>query len=292
MGRRSKKMKLPVIMLRGMSVFPSTISHFDIGRERSIAAIEKAMEEDQIVFLVSQKRADIDLPTEDDVFRIGTISRVKQMLRLPGNTVKVLVEGQQRARILNFEEDEPCFIANVERLPEDLHEITQEEEALRRVVFELFERYVQLENRISPEVLLGLEELDDISIFSDLIISYLYLKPLLKQELLEEYLPFERLKLLHVVLLNELEILEIELKIEEEVKNQINHFQKEYYLREQVKAIQKELGEESISDEAEEYAEKLENLEVILLGKRYKKRLKDMQNYLPCLLRVVYYEVT
>ena len=227
MGRRSKKMKLPVIMLRGMSVFPSTISHFDIGRERSIAAIEKAMEEDQIVFLVSQKRADIDLPTEDDVFRIGTISRVKQMLRLPGNTVKVLVEGQQRARILNFEEDEPCFIANVERLPEDLHEITQEEEALRRVVFELFERYVQLENRISPEVLLGLEELDDISIFSDLIISYLYLKPLLKQELLEEYLPFERLKLLHVVLLNELEILEIELKIEEEVKNQINHFQKE-----------------------------------------------------------------
>lgn len=262
MGRKSKKMKLPVIMLRGMSVFPSTISHFDIGRERSIAAIEKAMEEDQIVFLVSQKRADVDLPTEDDVFRIGTISRVKQMLRLPGNTVKVLVEGQQRARILNFEEDEPCFIANVERLPEDLHEITQEEEALRRVVFELFERYVQLENRISPEVLLGLEELDDISIFSDLIISYLYLKPLLKQELLEEYLPFERLKLLHVVLLNELEILEIELKIEEEVKNQINHFQKEYYLREQVKAIQKELGEESISDEAEEYAEKLENLEV------------------------------
>lgn len=265
-----KEHQLPLIPLRGLAVFPYMVLHFDVGRDKSINALEEAMVDEQLIFLTSQKEADVDLPTTDDFYHIGTICKIKQMLKLPGDTIRVLVEGLSRARVKEIIEEEPYFKAIIEEVEYD-EELKKDKEvdALMRNVFETFEEYINIGNRISPEILLSLSDIEEPSRFADTIASNMFLKPLQKQEILEIFDPKERLEYIYKLLLEEIDILQIEKKISVRVKKQINKVQKEYYLREQLKAIQRELGEdEEISDEIEEYRKKLDSLKI-------KKEIKE-----------------
>jgi ATP-dependent Lon protease len=266
-----KEHQLPLIPLRGLAVFPYMVLHFDVGRDKSINALEEAMVDEQLIFLTSQKEAEVDLPTPEDFYHIGTICKVKQMLKLPGDTIRVLVEGISRAKIKEIINEEPCFKATIEEVvyDEELLKENKEVEALIRNVFESFEEYINISNRISPEILLSLSDIEDASRFADTIASNMFLKPLQKQEILEIFDPKERLEKIYKILLEEIDILKIEKKISLRVKKQINKVQKEYYLREQLKAIRKELGEdEEVSDEIDDYKEKLKKLKV-------KKEIKE-----------------
>jgi ATP-dependent Lon protease len=258
----TKTRTIPLIPLRGLTVFPYMVLHFDVGRERSINALEEAMVNDQLVFLASQKEAEINAPTPEDVYQVGTISKIKQMLKLPGDTIRVLVEGITRAKIKSIVREIPYVMVEVEeqnykREIETDHEV----EALMRSVLETFEKYIEVSNRISPDILITVSEIEMPGRLADTVASNLVLKPVQKQEILEAFDPLERLETLYRILLEEIEILEIEKKINNRVKKQINKVQKEYYLREQLKAIQKELGEdEGVVEEVSEYKEKLKKL--------------------------------
>lgn len=254
---------LPLIPLRGLAIFPYTILNFDIGRESSLKALDEAMLGDELIFLTSQKEAEIDEPTEEDFYHVGTICKVKQMIKLPGDTVRVLVEGISRGIIEEINQDKGYFEAVIDEIVYNEDEIVNdmEVEALIRNVLESFEEYINIGNRVSPEILVSLEEIENPDRFVDTIASNIYLKPEQKQQILEEFDIAKRLELLYSILLEEIDILKIEKKITLRVKKQMNKVQKEYYLREQLKAIQKELGEEEdISSESQEYREKLKKI--------------------------------
>lgn len=253
---------IPLIPLRGLTVFPYMVIHFDVGRERSINALEEAMVNDQLVFLVAQKEAETNAPTLEDIYEVGTIAKIKQMLKLPGDTIRVLVEGISRGKIINVLQEAPYFQVEIEE-KNYKNEITidSEAEALMRSVIDAFEEYVEISNKISPEILITIAEIEMPGRLADTIASNVFIKPHQKQEVLEAFDPLERLEILYKILLEEIQILEIEKKINNRVKKQINKVQKEYYLREQLKAIQKELGEdEGIVEEVAEYKEKLRAL--------------------------------
>ena len=254
---------LPLIPLRGLAIFPYTILNFDIGRESSLKALDEAMLGDELIFLTSQKEAEIDEPTEEDFYHVGTICKVKQMIKLPGDTVRVLVEGISRGTIEEINQDKGYFEAVIDEIVYNEDEIVNdmEIEALIRNVLDSFEEYINIGNRVSPEILVSLEEIQYPDRFVDTIASNIYLKPEQKQQILEEFDIAKRLELLYSILLEEIDILKIEKKITLRVKKQMNKVQKEYYLREQLKAIQKELGEEEdISSESQEYREKLKKI--------------------------------
>lgn len=254
---------LPLIPLRGLAIFPYTILNFDIGRESSLKALDEAMLRDELIFLTSQKEAEIDEPTEEDFYHVGTICKVKQMIKLPGDTVRVLVEGISRGTIEEINQDKGYFEAVIDEIVYNEDEIVNdiEIEALIRNVLDSFEEYINIGNRVSPEILVSLEEIQYPDRFVDTIASNIYLKPEQKQQVLEEFDIAKRLELLYSILLEEIDILKIEKKITLRVKKQMNKVQKEYYLREQLKAIQKELGEEEdISSESQEYREKLKKI--------------------------------
>ncbi|MBI6873812.1 endopeptidase La [Clostridium aciditolerans] len=235
---------LPLIPLRGITIFPYMVIHFDVGREKSILALEEAMLVDQKIFLVSQKEAKVEEPEEEDIYTMGTICNIKQILKLPGDTVRVLVEGESRGRLEKYIEKSPFFKAEVEILEDDECDKTNKCEALVRSVRKAFDDYTKLSGSIPVETIVTLEELDNPGRLSDVISSYLMLKQENKQELLEAYDVEERLQKLLDILSNEVDILKLERKIGVKVKNKIDKVQKEYYLREQLKAIQEELGEE------------------------------------------------
>ena len=254
---------LPLIPLRGLAIFPYMILNFDIGRESSLKALDEAMLRDELIFLTSQKEAEIDEPTEEDFYHVGTICKVKQMIKLPGDTVRVLVEGISRGTIEEINQDKGYFEAVIDEIVYNEDEIVNdiEIEALIRNVLDSFEEYINIGNRVSPEILVSLEEIQYPDRFVDTIASNIYLKPEQKQQVLEEFDIAKRLELLYSILLEEIDILKIEKKITLRVKKQMNKVQKEYYLREQLKAIQKELGEEEdISSESQEYREKLKKI--------------------------------
>lgn len=259
-----KNRQLPLIPLRGLTVFPYMVLHFDVGRERSINALEEAMVNDQLIFLASQKEAEVNLPGADDFYQVGTISKIKQMLKLPGDTIRVLVEGINRARIKEIKQEEPYFMVEVEEESYDT-EITGDRniEALMRSVLEAFEQYIEVSNKISPEILLTVSEIEMPGRLADTVAANITLKQSQKQEILEAFSPKDRLETLYRILLEEIEILEIEQKINSRVKKQINKVQKEYYLREQLKAIQKELGEdEGVVEEVDEFKQKLQKIKL------------------------------
>lgn len=235
---------LPLIPLRGITIFPYMVIHFDVGREKSILALEEAMLVDQKIFLVSQKEAKVEEPEEEDIYTMGAICNIKQILKLPGDTVRVLVEGESRGRLEKYIEKSPFFKAEVEILEDDECDKTNKCEALVRSVRKAFDDYTKLSGSIPVETIVTLEELDNPGRLSDVISSYLMLKQENKQELLEAYDVEERLQKLLDILSNEVDILKLERKIGVKVKNKIDKVQKEYYLREQLKAIQEELGEE------------------------------------------------
>jgi len=249
--------KMPLLPLRVIMVFPYMIIHLDVGREKSIAALEEAMVHDRIIMLSAQKDAAVEQPGQDDIFEIGTIAEVKQLLKLPGGTIRVLVEGLHRAKILKRNELEKYYEVEIEEFDETV-EPSLELEALTRAVVHEFEQWVKLSKKIPPETLVSVVIVEDAGRLCDLIASHLNLKLDDKQELLTATDVKVRLEKLYEILAREMEVLEIERKISGRVRKQMEKIQKDYYLREQMKAIQKELGDkDDKSAEIEEYQKKL-----------------------------------
>lgn len=256
---------LPLIPLRGISIFPHMVIHFDVGREKSINALEQAMLDDSFILLCTQIDPKTDEPTTEDFYHFGTIAKVKQMLKLPGGSIRVLIEGINRGRVVDITQEEPYLIADVEELtyePEEI-EIDKDIEAAMRLVTTDFEDYISLNPKVSPETLLTIADIDDPGRLADVIASYIFLKQEDNQKVLETLNFYERLEVLHGALQEELELLKIEDKINQRVKKQITKIQKEYYLREQLKAIQKELGEDNdTQNEVDEYTKKLKKMKM------------------------------
>lgn len=251
------KRRLPLLPLRGILVFPYMIIHLDVGREKSVKAIEETMIQDRIIFLATQKEAQTDEPAEEDIYEIGTVAEIKQLLKLPGGTIRVLVEGLSRAKIESYVDHEPYFKVEVTEYPETGN-VTAEIEALMRSLVNQFEHYVKMSKRIPPETVVTVVNLEEPGRLADIIASHLALKIEDKQRVLEAVDIAVRLEILCEIVTKELEILELERKINLRVRKQMEKTQKEYYLREQLKAIQKELGEkdEKVA-ESEEYRDKI-----------------------------------
>jgi len=270
-----EKKRLPVLPLRGVLVFPNMVLHLDVGRERSIAALEQAMMKDNLILLVTQKDAKIDDPTKDDLYQIGSIARIKQMIKLPGGTIRVLVEGLNRAKLLDLITDEKILEADLEMI-EDPVEKTAEIEAIMRTVLHQFEQYIKISRKVPPETLSTVADIEEAGRFADIVASHLSMKTQQKQEILESVNIKDRLEKLNEVLRREMEILDIERKINLRVRKQMEKTQKEYYLREQMKAIQKELGErDERMAEAEEYRDKI--AEAKLPEEVEEKALKEVE---------------
>ncbi len=292
--------ELPLLPLRGVTVFPNMVIHLDVGREKSVQALDEAMVHDNQIFLVAQKEAKTNEPEAEDLYSMGAVANIKQTLKLPGGTLRVLVEGLHRAKIEDFVQTEPFFKVKIEELLIEETK-TPEIEALMRSVLEQFEQYLKLSKKIPPEAYNAVSEIEEPGHLADGIISHLSLKQDQKQELLEAVTPQERLEKLAEILSQEMEILELEKKINLRVRKQMEKTQKEYYLREQVKAIQKELGEgDERTAEADEYREKIQQAELPeeVENKAYKEldRLEKMppaaaeavviRNYLDWLLEL------
>ena len=261
----SETKSLPLIPLRGISIFPHMVIHFDVGREKSINALEQAMLDDSFILLCTQKDPKVDDPSSDEFYHLGTIAKVKQMLKLPGGSIRVLIEGINRGRVVEISQEEPYLVAEVEELtynPDEI-QIDKDIEAAMRLVVNDFEDYIALNPKVSPETLLTIGDIEDPGRLADVIASYIYLKQDDNQKVLETLNFYERLEVLHGALQEELELLKIEDKINQRVKKQITKIQKEHYLREQVKAIHKELGEdEDIQDEVDDYTKKLKKMKM------------------------------
>ncbi len=269
--------EMPMIPLRGLSVFPNMVLHFDIGREKSIKALERAMITNNQVFLVSQKDENTDLPTVGDFYEIGTVAKIKQMLKLPGDSIRVLVEGLERGKIESMLFEVPYFKCTVVKLEETEVEPVPEVEAIKRTVLEAFEAYVS-DRENAGEVYASVAGIEQPGRLADAIAAHLRVKIEDKQMLLDELNPIERIKMLHELLNREVEIKEIEADINRKVKSQMNKNQKEYYLREQMKAIQEELGvEEDVTDEAESWKAKLKKLK--MSAKTEKKIAKEIDRF-------------
>jgi len=233
---------MAVLPLRDIVVFPHMIVPLFVGREKSVRALEAVMKEDKQILLVAQKNATQDDPSINDIYRIGTVSTILQLLKLPDGTVKVLVEGGKRAKITGFKETESYFEAHVEPIPDAAGD-RKDLEALGRTVVSQFEQYIKLNKKIAPEVLVSLNQIEEPSKLADTVASHLNLKIPEKQELLEIAKVGERLERVFGHMESEIGVLQVEKKIRNRVKRQMEKTQREYYLNEQLKAIQKELGE-------------------------------------------------
>ncbi|KXG43017.1 endopeptidase La [Tepidibacillus decaturensis] len=263
MGSSDKKEKtLPLLPLRGLLVYPSMVLHLDVGREKSVKALDQAMmKDDSLILLATQEKVQIEEPSIQDIYKIGTVSKVRQMLKLPNGTIRVLVEGLYRARIVEYVKEDSYFEV-VYRVLEEQDEADAIVEALMRSALEQFEQYVNVSKKISPETLASIVDIDEPGRLTDVIASHLPLKIKDKQDILELVSVKERLEKILEILNNEREVLELEKKISQRVKKQMEKTQKEYYLREQMKAIQKELGDkEGRAGEVEELRNKLNQLE-------------------------------
>jgi len=308
-GKRDGKPKLrglPLLPLRDIIVFPHMVVPLFVGREKSIAALEEAMGTDKTILLCAQKKAKTNEPTAEDIFPVGTVGTLIQLLRLPDGTVKVLVEGKKRARVRRFVSAERFFQVEAEEIEEPV-ERTVELEALMRSVHSTFEAYVKLNKRIPPEMLMSVSTIDDPARLSDTIVAHLSLKLNDKQAILETESPQKRLEKLYELMQGEIEILQVEKKIRTRVKKQMEKTQKEYYLNEQMQAIQKELGErDEFKNEIQELEEKIKNKkmskEATLKAKKELKKLKMMspmsaeatvvRNYIDWILSLPWYEYT
>ncbi len=248
---------MAVLPLRDIVVFPHMIVPLFVGREKSVRALEAVMKEDKQILLVAQKNAAQDDPEPGDIYRIGTVSTILQLLKLPDGTVKVLVEGGRRARITGFKETDAYFEAFTEAMPDEDGE-AKELEALGRTVIGQFEQYIKLNKKIAPEVLVSLNQIEESSKLADTISSHLNLKIAEKQELLEAAKVGERLERVFAHMESEIGVLQVEKRIRNRVKRQMEKTQREYYLNEQLKAIQKELGEgEDGKDETAELEDRI-----------------------------------
>ncbi len=297
---------VPLLPLRDIIVFPHMVVPLFVGREKSISALEEAMAHDKDILLAAQKKAKTNEPAPDDIFEMGTLGTILQLLRLPDGTVKVLVEGKKRARIRRYVSQEKFFLIEAEEV-EELVERSVEIEALVRSVHATFEAYVKLNKRIPPEMLMSVATIDDPARLADTIVAHLSLKLNDKQAILEEQSSARRLEKLYELMQGEIEILQVEKKIRTRVKKQMEKTQKEYYLNEQMQAIQKELGErDEFKSELQELEEKIKNKkmskEAIAKAKKELRKLKMMspmsaeatvvRNYIDWILSLPWYEYT
>lgn len=277
--KEKKSAVIPLLPLRDVIVFPHMIVPLFVGREKSIAALEVAMKQEKGIFLVAQKSAQKDDPSEQDIYPIGTIGVIIQLLRLPDGTVKVLVEGKARGRIKQYLSSEPYFAVEVEEIPDEAGEDEVKIKALVRSLKESFEQYVKLSRKINVDIIGTVNAIDDPSKLADVAISHLSVKVEDKQRILEKARVGERLEAVYEILLGEIEILQVEEKIRRRVKKQMEKTQKDYYLNEQMRAIQKEMGEK------DEFKSEIADLERRLKQKKlseeaYKKvksELKKLQ---------------
>ncbi|GAA4704897.1 endopeptidase La [Brevibacillus fulvus] len=262
MGELSGKREIPLLPLRGLLVYPSMVLHLDVGREKSIKALEKAMVDDNKILLATQEEVQIEEPVAGQIYEVGTVARVKQMLKLPNGTIRVLVEGLKRAKIEEYLKEDEYFEVSITYLEETKAE-DNEVEALMRAVLNHFEQYIKLSKKVSPETLTSVSDIEEPGRLADIVASHLPLKMKDKQEILETVDIQQRLEILLTILNNEREVLELERKINTRVKKQMEKTQKEYYLREQMKAIQKELGDkEGRAGEIEELRSQLDKSDV------------------------------
>jgi ATP-dependent Lon protease len=271
MSEQNGKREIPLLPLRGLLVYPSMVLHLDVGREKSIKALERAMVDDNKILLATQEEVHIEEPSAEQIYNVGTVARVKQMLKLPNGTIRVLVEGLQRAKIEEYLQEDEYFYVTITYLDEKKGN-ENEVEALMRAVLNHFEQYIKLSKKVSPETLSSVSDIDEPGRLADIISSHLPLKMKDKQEILETVDIQQRLEILLNILNNEREILELERKISARVKKQMEKTQKEYYLREQMKAIQKELGEkEGRAGEVEELRAQLDKSDA---PERIKKKIE------------------
>lgn len=249
---------MPVLALRDVVVYPHMVIPLFVGREKSIQCLEAAMENDKRVFLVAQTEASIDEPSTSEVFEVGTVATILQLLKLPDGTVKVLVEGNVRGKVSAFTDTEPFFIADVNVLEDELIEELDQEVLIRSAVSQ-FEGYVKLNKKIPPEVLTSLNGIDDPARLADTMAAHMPLKLVEKQKVLEMQKVVERIEFLMALMEGEIDLLQVEKKIRTRVKKQMEKSQREYYLNEQMKAIQKELGDlDEAPDEFEAISQKID----------------------------------
>ena len=248
----------PLLPLRDVVVFPHMIVPLFVGRDRSVNALESAMKHEKAIFMAAQKNAQKDDPKEEDIYSIGTLGTIIQLLRLPDNTVKVLVEGKSRARIRNYITDDDFFVVEAEEYGEEKAERTPKIEALMRSVIETFESYAKVGKKIPQELIGTVSSINEPERLADIVSSHLNVKLEEKQKLLEIPTVEERLERIYGLMLSEIEILEIEERIKRRVKKQMEKTQKDYYLNEQMRAIQKEMGEkDDFKGEIEEIEKRL-----------------------------------
>ncbi len=243
----NKTINIPLLPLRGLLIYPSVVLHLDVGREKSVEALEKVMIDDHRILLATQKEVAVENPEAEDIYEVGTICLVKQMLKLPNGTIRILVEGEQRAKIISYLDTEDIFEVSAEILEEEDIKDT-EIQALMRKALDHFGEYIKLSSKLTPETMATVADIEKPGHLADAISSHLSLKFKEKQELLEIVDVKARLERLIGILSNEQEVLWIEQKIGQRVKKSMERTQKEYYLREQMKAIQKELGDREGKD--------------------------------------------
>ncbi|MCB0370302.1 MAG: LON peptidase substrate-binding domain-containing protein, partial [Bdellovibrionales bacterium] len=251
----TKSMELPLLPLRDLIIFPHLMMPLFVGREKSINALEEAISKQSDIILAAQKDAKTNSPEAKDIYSVGTIGTIIQLLKLPDGTVKVLVEGKRRVKIKDFVPNENFFMVKYEEIPEEV-DSQVEAQALVRSVKATFETYVKLNKRIPPEILMRVTSIESAGELADIIVAQLNLKLEDKQKVLEIFEPEKRLEHLLNIMTGEIEILEVEKKIRTRVKKQMERSQKEYYLNEQMQAIQKELGEK------DDYQAELQDLEI------------------------------
>jgi len=305
---QEKELIIPLLPLRDVVVFPHMIVPLFVGREKSINALESAMKEEKSIFLVAQRVAHKDEPHEDDIYRFGTIGTIIQLLRLPDGTVKVLVEGKKRGLIEEYIPNHDFFLVRVkekEKMPGVVKSIKTE--ALMRNITEAFEHYSKLSRKVPNEILTSFASIEDPAKLADVAVSHLTIKIDEKQDILETTDVDERLEKIYGLILAETEVLEVEGRIKRRVKKQMEKTQKEYYLNEQMRAIQKEMGEEdSAKNEIREIEKRLTEKKLSEEAhdkvKKEAKKLKMMapmsaeatvvRNYIDWILDLPWYEKT
>ena len=250
---------MPALALRGLTIFPNMMLHFDVGREASIKALDESMTSGQPIFLVAQRDLAVEEPKEADLYRVGTISTVRQILRLPGGNVRVMVEGVSRGRLQSLVQTTPYFTAQVEEIPEEATvRRSARTEALMRQTYELFENYIDLAPKMTPDILLSVLSSEEPGYIADYIAQNLPMRTGDKQAILEELRPVRRLEKLCQSLRREVAILELEHQMQDKVRDQLTRSQRDYVLREQLKVLQQELGEDGQGDsELEEYRQRI-----------------------------------
>ena len=253
---------LPMMALRGLTVYPAMLLNFDVERPGSIAALDRAMKDDQIIFLAAQKDIAVDVPEVEDVYSVGTVCRIKQMMKQPGSkTVRVMVEGIERAEVIRARRTMDGFQAFVEPLPDLNERSSAKADALIRHCCNMFDEYIHASGHIAPEAIINILGSTNPAFVADFISQHVFLRPEVKQELLEERRPTKRLTMLSKQLGREIEVLQLQHDLEEAAQERVNQQQQEYYLREQMKVIQNELGEGD-DDAEEDYANRIRALEL------------------------------